>query len=144
MVSGGNFVGWVGVVSVVSMSETIVIGEQAYYNCVKVVTEISGTGYNYRDLVEATPEENGFVTGTREIWFAEGVGIVKVVYSHGNGSTTTIDLVSYDVTAGSNLQNYMPLMDGNTWTYEWTNINGGYDGISIQETWSVGIQPPVP
>jgi hypothetical protein len=112
------------------------------------VTEITGEGQNYLTGATASTEENLLITGTRTIWFAQNIGIVKVEYAHGNGSITTIELLSHTVDdnpVGGYAQPYWPLTDGNMWTYEWRNNALENEGIVLQETWSVGnVQLPVP
>jgi hypothetical protein len=52
-------------------------------------------------VVQSTLKQAGFPagTGTRTSWFAPGVGLVKLVFKHGDGSTSTVDLMR--TTAGS-------------------------------------------
>lgn len=144
MVSNGNMLDWNGNMSIVATNATVDVGLTAYDNCVVAVTEITGEGQNYLEGTTASPAENAFVTGTRTIWFAQNIGIVKVVYAHVNGSTTTIELLSYTVAdnpLGGYAQPYWPLTDGNMWTYEWRNSAPGNEGIVLQETWSIGNVP---
>ena len=56
------------------------------------------------------------VNGTRYLWFAKGVGVVKIRYEHSNGVTTEAELLDYNVPKG---EEYLPLQYGNMWTYKW-------------------------
>ena len=56
--------------------------------------------------------------GTRYLWFAKGVGAVKMRYEHSNGVTTEAELLEYNVPKG---EEYLPLQYGNMWTYKWQN-----------------------
>ena len=56
--------------------------------------------------------------GTRYLWFAKGVGVVKMRYEHSNGGTTEAELLDYNVPRG---EEYLPLQYGNMWTYKWQN-----------------------
>ena len=56
--------------------------------------------------------------GTRYLWFAKGVGVVKMHYEHSNGVTTEAELLDYNVPKG---EEYLPLQYGNMWTYKWQN-----------------------
>ena len=58
------------------------------------------------------------VNGTRYLWFAKGVGVVKMRYEHSNGVTTVAELLDYNVPKG---EEYLPLQYGNMWTYKWQN-----------------------
>lgn len=63
--------------------------------------------------------ENALVDGTRYLWFAKGVGLVKVRYEHSNGIVTEAELIGYEISGESNA--YFPLNIGSTWTYQWKN-----------------------
>ena len=56
--------------------------------------------------------------GTRYLWFAKGVGVVKMRYEHSNGVTTEAELLNYNVPKG---EEYLPLQYGNMWTYRLQN-----------------------
>ena len=58
------------------------------------------------------------VNGTRYLWFAKGVGVVKMRYEYSNGVTTEAELLDYNVPKG---EEYFPLQYGNMWTYKWQN-----------------------
>lgn len=123
--------GWTHSSIVISLSESVVAGGSVYDNCAKITTTITGSG---SDSIgnPATAEENAFVRGTRNMWFAPGVGLVKMVYTHENGYTTTGELQSYSLVEVSS--SYFPLAIGNQWTYRWIN---GYRTSYVTETYSV-------
>lgn len=123
--------GWTHSSVVASLSESVVAGGSVYDNCAKITTTITGSGVNsVGDPV--TEEENAFVRGSRDIWFAPGVGVVKMVYSHENGYVTTGELQSYSLAQASS--SYFPLAIGSQWTYRWIN---GYRTSYVTETLSV-------
>ena len=70
-------------------------------------------------------EESLFVNGTRYLWFAEGVGLVKMRYEHANGLTTEAELMEYRVPG--KIEEYHPLQIGSTYTYK-------YHSVSLDET----------
>jgi len=82
-----------------------------------------------------TEAEGGseFVNGTRYLWFAKGVGLVKMLYQHSNGVTTEAELTKYNLVDKS--EEYLPLKMGNTWTYMWKN---DYRDEVVVETCRVG------
>ena len=75
-----------------------------------------------------TPLKSSLVNGTRYLWFAEGIGIVKMRYEHTNGVVTEAELLEYDIPVKS--EEYFPLQVGNAWTYKWQN---DYRGGAIIE-----------
>ena len=72
---------------------------------------------------------NTFINGTRYLWFAEGVGLVKMRYEHSNGVVTDAELLEYEIPVKA--QEYFPLQIGNMWTYRWQN--GYRDEAVIEE-----------
>ena len=77
-------------------------------------------------------EMSPFVNGTRYLWFAKGVGLVKTRYEHANGITTEIELMEYR-TPGK-IEEYLPLQIGSTYTYK---SRSSYLDETIIETWRV-------
>ncbi len=59
------------------------------------------------------------MNGVRYLWFAKGVGIVKMRYEHSNGIITEAELVEYYVPEKS--EDYLPLTLGTRWKYKWKN-----------------------
>jgi hypothetical protein len=82
------------------------------------------------------PAASAFVNGTRYLWFAQGVGLVRMRYEHANGVTTEAVLLSHKVAADSN--DFLPLQAGHRWTYAWKNR---LREEAVVETWIVGTQP---
>jgi hypothetical protein len=72
----------------------------------------------FTNAKENSQLKNSLVNGTRYLWFAKGVGVVKVRYEHSNGITTEAELLEYNVPKG---EEYLPLQYGNMWTYKWQN-----------------------
>ncbi len=63
--------------------------------------------------------EKALIDGTRYLWFAKGIGLVKVRYEHSNGIVTEAELIDYKISGES--EAYFPLNIGSTWTYKWKN-----------------------
>ena len=83
-----------------------------FESCLKISLDISGLGggMSYRE-------------GHKEYYFAEGIGIVRMVNEYCNGALNAIyDLVSYKGTG----EGYMPFANGLERTYEATNLTDGY------------------
>lgn len=92
--------------------EKVEIALGGFPACLKHKTVLTGAHIG-REL------ENALVDGTRYLWFAKGVGLVKVRYEHSNGIVTEAELVDYKIAGES--QAYFPLNIGSTWTYQWKN-----------------------
>ena len=73
----------------------------------------------FTEAKAGSPLRSSLVNGTRYLWFAKGVGVVKMRYEHSNGIITEASLLKYDVPAKS--EEYFPLQIGDIWTYEWQN-----------------------
>ena len=73
----------------------------------------------FTDAKAGSPLKNSLVNGTRYLWFAKGVGIVKMRYEHANGIITEAELLEYQVPV--NFTEYLPLQVDNAWTYKWQN-----------------------
>ena len=73
----------------------------------------------FTDVEADSQLESALANGTRYLWFAKGVGIVKMRYEHTNGIVTEAELLEYNVPA--NATEYLPLQIDNTWNYKWQN-----------------------
>ncbi len=100
--------------------EGVTVESGTYDECLKIVTGISGVWH-------ASGEFNRFINGVRTLWFAPGVGLVKMVYASENGKRTEAELVDFMVVEPT--ASYMPLALGNEWTYRWTTGYRDYDVI---------------
>ena len=105
-------------------SETLALEGVVYENCIQHRTVVSNT--------QKSAAENAFVNGTRLLWFAPGVGLVKMEYRHGNGTVTTAQLVSHQLQKPD--AGLWPLHLQNTWTYRWQSA---YREEPVLETWTV-------
>ncbi len=76
-----------------------------------------------------------FVNGTRFLWLARGVGIVRMRYEHSDGKVTEAVLLSHNLADKSD--RWLPLQVGNRWTYAWKN---DYRQEAAIETWKVSEQ----
>jgi RNA polymerase sigma-70 factor (ECF subfamily) len=101
---------------------TVTVPAGTFRNCVKLTTALSHCEAQIQ-------RERNSLEGTRHIWFAAGVGLVKLEYHHNDNTTTNIELVGYSVSEKS--EGYFPVDQGNRWTYEWTN---GYRNFRVRET----------
>jgi tetratricopeptide (TPR) repeat protein len=70
--------------------------------------------------------------GTRQAWYAPGVGLVQLHVERGDGIEATIHLEKFSV--ANNGQDYLPLAIGNSWTYGWADLP---DNCVAKETYRV-------
>ena len=106
--------------SYVAGVESITVGALDYEGCVKIVTGITGARF---DQAEAT----GAGAGQGTLWFAPGVGLVKIVYKSVDGKQAQAELIDSHVVDQS--ATYMPLAIGNEWTYRWSSESDGSDRV---------------
>lgn len=83
----------------------------------------------FADANAGSDLKNSLVNGTRYLWFAKGVGPVKMRYEHANGVVTEAELLEYNVPIKGD--EYFPSEVGNQWTYKWQN---GYRDEAVIET----------
>ena len=102
--------------------ESVQVADEEYSQTLKHKTIISeaDTGAIFIDE-EQLLLNNALINGTRYIWFAMGVGIVKMRYEHSNGTVTDAELIEYNIPKKN--EEYFPLHLGTTWTYRWKNSN---------------------
>ncbi len=99
-------------------NESVEIGPNEYQECLKLKSVFSGATAD-ENANEDTLQRIALYNGTRYLWFAKGIGIVKMRYEHSNGIVTEAELTEYNVPEKSN--EYFPLNIGTTWTYTWHN-----------------------
>ncbi|MEN6337867.1 MAG: hypothetical protein ABFE01_26730 [Phycisphaerales bacterium] len=87
----------------------------------------------FADVQGDSKEVVGFIDGTRYLWFARGVGLIRMRYEHSNGIVTEAVLLSHKL--GGSSDACVPLHVGNRWTYAWKN---DYREEAVIETWVVG------
>ena len=87
---------------------------------------------NGKPYERGSKEKRPFVNGTRYLWFAKGIGLVKMCYEHANGLTTDAELTEYSVPG--KIEEYHPLQIGSTYTYKYHSV---YLGETVFEKWRV-------
>ncbi len=108
--------------------ETVEVSAGAFSSCLKHKTVFTDA-----DAEDDDAElRNAFVNGTRYLWFAKGVGLVRMRYEHSNGIVTEAELLEYKMPV--EVQEYLPVQIGTQWTYRWQNISRGEATV---EEWRV-------
>ena len=108
--------------------ETVETATGTFSSCLKHATVFTDA-----DAEDADAElRNVFVNGTRYLWFAKGVGLVRMRYEHSNGIVTEAELLEYEIPV--EIREYLPVQIGNMWTYKWHN---DYRGEATIEEWHV-------
>lgn len=108
--------------------ETVEISAGSFPSCLKHKTVFTDA-----DVEEPDAEQgNAYINGTRYLWFAKGVGLVKLRYEHSNGVVTEAELLQYEIPLAN--EEYFPSQIGTQWTYKWHNA---YSDEAIVEGWHV-------
>ena len=108
--------------------ESVEVSAGVFSDCLKHKTVFTDA-----DVKDTKAElRNALLNGTRYLWFAEGVGLVKLRYEHSNGVVTEAELLEYKIPAEN--REYLPLQIGNLWTYKWQNT---YRNEAAIEEWRV-------
>ena len=92
--------------------EAVEVSSDLFTICLKHKTVFTGAD-------AGSEQRNSLVNGTRYLWFAKGVGLVKMRYEHSNGVITEAELLKYELPVEE--QEYLPLQVGNMWKYKWQN-----------------------
>ncbi|MDE0397853.1 MAG: M1 family aminopeptidase [Candidatus Poribacteria bacterium] len=108
--------------------ESVEVSAGTFPDCLKHKTVF--TDADVKDT--KTELRNALLNGTRYLWFAEGVGLVKLRYEHSNGVVTEAELLEYKIPVED--PEYLPLQIGNVWTYKWQNT---YRAEAAIEEWRV-------
>ena len=108
--------------------EDIEISAGSFTSCLKHKTVFTDADVEDPDAEGG----NAYLNGTRYLWFAKGVGIVKMRYEHSNGVITEAELLEYGMPVQE--QEYLPSQIGTQWTYKWHN---DYRDEAIVEEWHV-------
>ena len=108
--------------------ESVEVSAGTFSDCLKHKTVFTDA-----DVKDTKAElRNALLNGTRYLWFAEGVGLVKLRYEHSNGVVTEAELLEYKIPVED--QECLPLQIGNVWTYKWQN---DYRDEAVIEEWRV-------
>ncbi|MDE0690425.1 MAG: sigma-70 family RNA polymerase sigma factor [Candidatus Poribacteria bacterium] len=108
--------------------ETVSVSAGTFSTCLKHKTVFMDA-----DVEDADAElRNALVNGTRYLWFAKGVGLVKMRYEHSNGVVTEAELIKYETPLQD--EAYFPAQIGTQWTYKWHNT---YRDEAVIEEWRV-------
>lgn len=128
--------------TVLDSYEQVEVPAGVFPTCLKhksVLTDIDSPSQNNLIIVtnekryeSSDREMSPFVNGTRYLWFAKGVGLVKTRYEHSNGITTEIELMEYRIPSAT--EEYLSLQTGSTYTYK---SRSSYLNETIIETWRV-------
>ena len=108
--------------------ESVEVSAGTFLDCLKHKTVFTDA-----DVKDTKAElRNALMNGTRYLWFAKGIGLVKLRYEHSNGVVTEAELLAYEMPAKE--EEYLPSQIGNVWTYKWQNT---YRAEAAIEEWRV-------
>ena len=109
--------------------EAVNVSAGTFSSCLKHKTVFTDA------VVEDTHAElrKSLVDGTRYLWFAKGIGLVKMRYEHSNGVATEAELLEYEMPVQRG-EAHLPAPIGTQWTYRWQNP---YRDEAVIEEWRV-------
>ena len=108
--------------TLLSKEEGLVTPAGSFEGCTLIESVISTSGEDPR-LGPELERVRAFNAGTRQVWYAPGIGPVRLLYKHHNGYETDISLVEHDIRGAED--EYLPLAIDNRWRYRWQDpING--------------------
>jgi hypothetical protein len=104
-----------------SDSETVETPAGKFFHCWRIRSVTVQPSAEARDDVERwMMEKNKGHCGTRERWYAPGVGLVKYRADQENGLKATVELAGYSI--HGDRESYLPLAVGNWWEYKLTQV----------------------
>jgi RNA polymerase sigma-70 factor, ECF subfamily len=115
--------------TVASDSECVTVPAGTFSGCrhVRAVTTDPGT---CQGGSEQTRSQNRLLIGSRDVWLAAGVGIVKVCVDTGSTRTDPPVFALKEVTIEGASQEWLPLATGNRWAYVRQNLSeDGFVGV---------------
>ena len=111
--------------------ETVSVSAGTFSACLKHKTVFTDADVEIVENADAELRDT-LVNGTRYLWFAKGVGLVKMRYEHSNGVVTEAELIKYEIPLQD--EAYLPAQIGTQWTYKWHNT---YRDEAVIEEWRV-------
>ena len=111
--------------------ETVSVSAGTFSACLKHKTVFTDADVEIVENADAELRDT-LVNGTRYLWFAKGVGLVKMRYEHSNGVVTEAELLKYEIPLRD--EAYLPAQIGTQWTYKWHNT---YRDEAVIEEWRV-------
>ena len=101
-----------------SRSETVAAPTGRFTDCILIETQVS-TSEEDHQLGPELEQIRAYYAGVKKIWYAPGVGLVRLLYQHCNGRNTDIQLVGCKIKEASD--DYLPLALDNRWRYRWVD-----------------------
>ncbi|MBI3946253.1 MAG: sigma-70 family RNA polymerase sigma factor [Armatimonadetes bacterium] len=106
-------------VTVRSAGESVTVPAGAFENCL-LMEQTTAESHQPDDAPERRRRSNRhWCCGTRRAWWAPGVGLVQLHVQPAEGDEATIQLQEHAIVGG---EGYLPLAEGNTWTYGWADL----------------------
>jgi hypothetical protein len=103
-----------------------------FENCLKIKFTITPSDQD--DETDKKAKLNLLNSGTKEMWYAPGVGLVRLKIQQGDGLMADIQLDDYAMAEPS--MDYLPLSVGNRWSYKAVGIEEEYIQDDIYEVLS--------
>lgn len=98
--------------------DSVITKAGRFDGCLKLKTVIRGLGgARFEGAGKHDINDSLRGIGTKFLWLAPNVGVVKLLYEHPNNTQTEIELVDHHVRDGD--PSYFPLSLGSKWQYQW-------------------------
>jgi len=120
--------GLLGKSVVEAMNATVTVPAGRFRNCLRIRTTIRPAGRGSWISPEAAWTVRD-LTGTRWMWLAPGLGLVRMLFLNDNDGVT--DIVVVECAGRERGGGYLPLAAGNWWRYRWLTH---YPGAVLTET----------
>ncbi len=102
--------------TIASLTDVVVTPAGRFENCLRLESRIiEPEDADISDRLKVYNRRES--TGLRILWFAQGIGLVKVHHEDENGHYFLHLLNDYTITEESS--DYLPLHTGNSWNYQW-------------------------
>ena len=103
-----------------------------FEQCLEMKTVFERKGEDPSEIYQKLNVQN---SGTRRVWFAPGVGVIKLIYQHGDGVETEAQLMDYEGLKSTN--DYFPLQVDARWHYR---VKNTYSDQAVRDTWWITVQ----
>ena len=104
---------------VVAVDPPVKVPAGSFEGCLVVESTIATSREKQEYGQKERERARGYFGGRRRVWFAPGVGLVRLRYAHANGLVTDVRLAEYSVKRSG--KQWFPYAPGNTWRYEWSD-----------------------
>ena len=115
-----------------SLDDEVAAAAGNFESCARVDVSVSTSAEERRAGEETIAAQLDYYAGTKQVWYAPAVGLVRLRYQHRNDLVTEVELVDYEV--GDGAAGWLPMAIGNRWRYAWVEAAGA---ARFEDVWRV-------